>query len=71
MKPPTRQRFLNVDTVLDVDLESQDVEVEVRDEAGNVAGAREALIRGVPNPDGGGCDCRWPGRWWPAACGEG
>lgn len=34
-----------------------DVEVEVRDEAGNIGSARSALIRGLPNPAGGGCAC--------------
>jgi hypothetical protein len=34
------------------------LEVEVADEAGNVGAARMALIRGIPNPAGGGsCDC--------------
>jgi hypothetical protein len=40
-------------------LESALIQVEVRDEAGNVGMAREALIRGLPNPAaGGGCGCR-------------
>lgn len=33
------------------------VEVEVRDDAGNVGSVSSPLIRGVPNPSGGGCDC--------------
>lgn len=38
------------------------VEVEARDEAGNVGTAREALIRGLPNPAAsGGCGCRATG----------
>lgn len=38
------------------------VEVEVRDEAGNIGSAREALIRGIPNPAAaGGCGCRATG----------
>ncbi|AKF05600.1 hypothetical protein [Sandaracinus amylolyticus] len=31
--------------------------IEVRDEAGNVSSATFPLIRGIPNPVGGGCDC--------------
>ena len=38
------------------------LEAEVRDESGNVGAAREALIRGVPNPAGGGCGCAVPGQ---------
>ncbi len=35
------------------------VEVEARDEAGNVGQAQQALIRGLPNPAAtGGCGCR-------------
>lgn len=35
-----------------------EVEVEVRDDAGNVGSVSSPLIRGVPNPSGGGgCDC--------------
>jgi hypothetical protein len=38
------------------------IEVEARDEAGNVGSAREALIRGIPNPSAsGGCGCRVEG----------
>ncbi len=38
------------------------VEVEARDEVGNVGTAREALIRGLPNPaSGSGCGCRATG----------
>jgi hypothetical protein len=33
------------------------IDVEVRDEAGNVAGQRAALIRGAPNPAAMGCEC--------------
>lgn len=39
-------------------LENALIQVEVRDEAGNIGTAREALIRGLPNPaGGGGCGC--------------
>ena len=35
------------------------LDVEVKDEAGNVGASRQALIRGLPNAAGGGaCDCR-------------
>lgn len=34
-----------------------EIEVEVKDEAGNVGSTSSALIRGRPNPAGGGCDC--------------
>ena len=38
------------------------VEVEARDEAGNVGSAQQALIRGLPNPAAtGGCACRATG----------
>lgn len=39
------------------------LEVEARDEAGNVASQRQALIRGLPPPSDGGssCDCHVPG----------
>jgi hypothetical protein len=38
------------------------LEVEVRDEAGNVASAEGALIRGLPDPNGSdACDCAVPG----------
>ncbi|MFW6197450.1 MAG: MYXO-CTERM sorting domain-containing protein, partial [Myxococcota bacterium] len=47
--------------VLDAESEA-DVEVEVRDEARNVGSNRQALIRGLPDPSGGGaCDCAVPG----------
>ncbi|MDH5493311.1 MAG: hypothetical protein OEY14_15260, partial [Myxococcales bacterium] len=40
------------------------VQVEVRDESGNVGARRENLIRGLPNPSasGSGCGCAVPGR---------
>ncbi|MEM9068362.1 MAG: MYXO-CTERM sorting domain-containing protein [Myxococcota bacterium] len=42
----------------EVDLPEAAQEVEVRDESGNVGRASSALIRGRPNPaGGGGCDC--------------
>ncbi|NOY92602.1 MAG: hypothetical protein GXP55_15525 [Deltaproteobacteria bacterium] len=41
--------------------EDAGLEAEVRDESGNVGAAREALIRGIPNPAGGGCGCAVPG----------
>jgi hypothetical protein len=35
------------------------IEVQARDEAGNVGSAQQALIRGIPNPSAtGGCGCR-------------
>ncbi len=34
-----------------------ELEVEVKDEAGNVGSASSSLIRGRPNPAGGGCEC--------------
>ena len=38
------------------------LDVEVKDEAGNVGASRQALIRGLPNPAGGGsCNCRVAG----------
>jgi len=38
------------------------LDVEVKDEAGNVGASRQALIRGLPNPAGGGaCNCRAAG----------
>ncbi|AKF09396.1 MYXO-CTERM sorting domain-containing protein [Sandaracinus amylolyticus] len=39
-------------------LDGRDVDVEVVDEAGNVGVATLPLIRGIPNPTGGGCACR-------------
>ena len=38
------------------------LDVEVKDEAGNVSHASSALIRGRPNPAGGGCECSVDGR---------
>ena len=50
---------LKEDHVLDIEY----VEVEVRDEAGNIGSASNALIRGRPNPDvAGGCGCDIPGQ---------
>lgn len=46
---------------IDAHLSADVVEAEVRDESGNVGAARENLIRGLPNPDGGGCACSVPG----------
>lgn len=40
-----------------LDLTGGQIEVEVQDEAGNVGSSSMALIRGIPNPAGGGCDC--------------
>ena len=37
------------------------IEVEVRDEAGNIGHASNALVRGRPNPAGSGCECTVPG----------
>ena len=37
------------------------VDIEVQDETGNVGAARAPLIRGLPNPEGGGCECDVPG----------
>ncbi len=39
-----------------------ELEVEVKDEAGNVGSASSSLIRGRPNPAGGGCDCAVEGQ---------
>ncbi|GAB4211119.1 MAG: hypothetical protein OHK0013_32530 [Sandaracinaceae bacterium] len=45
--------------VTDLEVDPDHVEVEVRDEAGNVGRSSAPLIRGIPNPaGGGGCDCR-------------
>ncbi len=45
--------------VTDLDADPSLVQVEVRDEAGNVGRSSAPLIRGIPNPAGGGsCDCR-------------
>jgi hypothetical protein len=45
--------------IADVDADPELVEVEVRDEAGNVGRSQAPLIRGIPNPAGAGaCDCR-------------
>jgi hypothetical protein len=45
--------------VTDLEVDPDHVEVEVRDEAGNVGRSSAPLIRGIPNPAGGGaCDCR-------------
>jgi hypothetical protein len=45
--------------IADVDTDPELVEVEVRDEAGNVGRSQAPLIRGIPNPAGAGaCDCR-------------
>lgn len=47
-------------------LPEAEVSVEVRDEAGNIGSASNALIRGRPNPiAGGGCDCTVPGEQSP------
>ncbi|MEM9193477.1 MAG: MYXO-CTERM sorting domain-containing protein [Myxococcota bacterium] len=41
-----------------LEFDDQAIEVEVRDEVGNVGRAQSALIRGLPNPNAaGGCDC--------------
>jgi len=46
----------------EIDFPAAEVEVEVRDESGNVGSASNALIRGRPNPAAaGGCGCRVPG----------
>ncbi len=45
--------------ILDLDVDPELVQVEVRDEAGNVGRSQAPLIRGIPNPAGAGaCDCR-------------
>jgi hypothetical protein len=45
--------------IADIDADPELVEVEVRDEAGNVGRSEAPLIRGIPNPAGAGaCDCR-------------
>ncbi|MDQ3033613.1 MAG: MYXO-CTERM sorting domain-containing protein [Myxococcota bacterium] len=45
---------LELDSIL---LDGGELGVEVLDEAGNVGTATLPLIRGIPNPAGGGCDC--------------
>ncbi|MEM9068982.1 MAG: MYXO-CTERM sorting domain-containing protein [Myxococcota bacterium] len=43
--------------------DTENLEVEIQDEAGNVGSASSALIRGRPNPaGGGGCACSVPGQ---------
>lgn len=45
--------------IADLDVDPELVQVEVRDEAGNVGRSSAPLIRGIPNPAGAGaCDCR-------------
>ena len=44
-----------------------EIEVEVKDEAGNVGSTSSALIRGTPNPNGSGCECSVDGRGDPKA----
>ncbi|MBX7195330.1 MAG: hypothetical protein K1X94_24960 [Sandaracinaceae bacterium] len=49
--------------VTDLDADPELVEVEVRDEAGNVGRSEAPLIRGIPNPSAaGGCGCRVQGQ---------
>ena len=43
-------------------LPAGELEVEVKDEAGNVGSASSAIIRGRPNPAGGGCECSVDGQ---------
>ena len=53
---------LGAEARVPVAYDDSQIDVEVRDEAGNVGAARAPLIRGVPNPAGGGsCECSAPG----------
>jgi len=54
---------LETGTFIPVGFDDAEVDVEVRDEAGNVGATRAALIRGLPDPEAGsGCGCEVPGR---------
>ena len=41
---------------------AEQIEIESKDEAGNLGTAQHALIRGLPGADGGGCGCEVPGQ---------
>lgn len=58
---PGAWRPLEDDTVLPVPVDGTQVHAEVEDEAGNVGFTQSAIIRGRPNPGGGGCACHAPG----------
>ncbi len=40
---------------------AEQIEVESKDESGNLGTAQQGLIRGLPRGDGGGCGCAVPG----------
>ncbi|MFO0551708.1 MAG: MYXO-CTERM sorting domain-containing protein [Polyangiaceae bacterium] len=49
------------DLAVAVPADAQEIEIEAKDQSGNVSTAKQPIIRGLPRDAGGGCGCAVPG----------